>query len=733
MAQAVHDDDMGMFTAIQRECPGDIGRLTLLAALIWRDSRPQFYSACAAAVKFSCFREEDAEAIRCAVSAVSASASGGDGADSALQRLACLLPRNVADIAPEFAGLISAYVDRLVSGGATSASDQALVALVLKGYRAPGLKRALATSRSVPLLMAAYAVDEYKDDVEASVFQRIIARPSSQFGTNMMIMLLECEQARVSRAADACSLVFRASPELQLVLVASGIDVNARDPATGATLLNQAIVQDKVVLVSRLLVHPALDPNVPCAHLDVLYSNGCLGNAVSQQRYDIAAALLDLSARCEAEIWIDCDSPAARKVPLLNDMAMPLALFERLLPFADLPNKRSFYFKAMTYRPDKHVDKLELLMDRCGVPPGFMTCVTRHLFVNVHKNRDAIFRLLRAALRAGDDPCACDRDGMSVFGVLYNRSVDVSDHLENVELSFVHGALHPRLLNAHKDNAVNVLENIADAWVLLAPYAHPLPREHPDPIVLFTGMTAEEYLELAAERSPTRVAQRLREVVRMACRRFSGASARRMGVRVVCAIFWLMLRPGWLLRHRLHVLSRAAASMKELRAALSLKPDEELLDQVIGMPVEPDAVHKCVVFKPEHGPNMCVDVVNFAHYAVTRRTSLAKIDSITVNGVFFNASACETMKGFYRKLKVQTEPSCEGWLEPPSPERLAELRARNYIFRDSDDEDDSSDDEVEIVDEGTLAARAAASAFATQQLAIADAAAARRLLESQSA
>ena len=31
MAQAVHDDDMGMFIAIQRECPGDIGRLTLLA------------------------------------------------------------------------------------------------------------------------------------------------------------------------------------------------------------------------------------------------------------------------------------------------------------------------------------------------------------------------------------------------------------------------------------------------------------------------------------------------------------------------------------------------------------------------------------------------------------------------------------------------------------------------------------------------------------------------------
>lgn len=508
----------------------------------------------------------------------------------------------------------------------------------------------------------------------------------------------------MARVVDATALLHRLIPVAMRAMIDAGADVNVVDAGTGCTLLNAAVCARDDSAVRYLLTRPgvALDLAPPPV------GNMPLANAVRMQAYDIVDALLEAGARCGPIVYGGTSGRPSRL--LLQDAAMPMATFERLLPFAELPARRDAYLRAFSASLFREgvVDKVTLLVRRYGAPVGFVTSAFYAIATSPDASSRTLVALVRAFIASGGDPCAFDAFGRSLFAAVQCSYAALADQLDillvTFDVNFVRpGAFDVRARLAHVDGLDRTREAIlarADllglVWAAISPYAHPLPDTHVDAITRYTGLAADAYLALRrGGGARARVAAARGVALRMLYRWYAASpDARRDEAR---ARFWGMLcafvvlrSPALLMWHRTRVM---AAGARRLRALGGDGDVLDVLDHVTNMAVEVDDAHRVRMFccskvwdVGQHpAPRFCVDVVHFAQHMSMRGRPLAtrmrEDKCVTLNGIEYDAGVVGALARVYLDYKARVDPGKESWVALPASARFDALRASTFEER----------------------------------------------------
>jgi len=506
------------------------------------------------------------------------------------------------------------------------------------------------------------------------------------------------DDAFVARVVDARALLHHVPQAVQRELIAAGADVNVIDVHTGWTLLNAAVCERNVGWVRELLDCPGIDLD----RVSFAGGNGPLANAVYLHAYDIADVLLAAGARCAPVVYV-----GARRRLLVQDMAMPEGLFTRLLPLADLPARRDAYlsaFSAMLHH-EGTLRKVVILGQRYGMPAEFVAIALRMLLTSPLPavQSELPEALVRAFLDQGGDPCAMSRQGCSLFAsvqrcaAMLGTQADILQMTYDVAVEDATVLAQVKLLDVTRERVLVCVAMLERVWGVMAPYANPLPVHHADAVIRYTGMTAEAYVELAIHGSPRAWHAAHGRACRMLRRWYVCAPDERLAearVRfwgMVCA-FAVLRSPAVLMRHRLRVVAAGARRMRAIRQGLILEEGAEVIDHVTHMPVEVDDAGRVRMFSGakvwdagQHPPpRFCVDVVHFAQHVAMRRRPLsgrAEEESLTLNGIVYDASVVGALGRAYVDYKARVDPSKEAWVELPAAARWASLRASTFEAR----------------------------------------------------
>lgn len=507
----------------------------------------------------------------------------------------------------------------------------------------------------------------------------------------------------MASAVDAPALIHRVGLRVARALIEAGADVNRVAEDTGLTLLNTAVLSRDEAMVRFLLSQPGVDVNLsPPPSL-----NPPLANAVRQQAYAIAEALLDAGATCGIRVVF----PGEHSRLLLQDVAMPLALFERMLPLADMPARRDAYLSAMSahMHTESVFEKMLTIIGRAGAPVNLMSALTVTLTAPVRLTDGiSLVRLLRTYVRAGGDPCVADSMGRSLFAMVLLGHRMLSEHAHLLETTFDVNYVRPMAIDDEDVSMAPLVQMdrmrecvlmradmLERAWAELEPFACPLAVDaHPDAITRFTGLRADAYLALAAGQSRAAIQSARGTTLRMLLRwhlKHGHLEETRVRFWGMVWAFAVIGRPVAMLRHRLRVVAAGARRLRALRDA-SLQP--EVSDHVTSMAVECDDAMRVRLFSGSRvwdldqspPPRFCVDVVNFAqHMAVGHRRSLmatrpSEVEGVTLNGIVYDGVMVTAIANAYQAYK-RVDPSREAWLVAPDAADWIGLRASTFTQR----------------------------------------------------
>ena len=694
-AAAVWKDDRTTFFALLPTLDGS-DMLTLRAAIAARESAPIYYETVTRRVRSArVFEAAVLEANPAVLRAVLGTARNDTTVlDAVIVRLFESYDpvlANVLRAVPELFPVVASVVERHVIPCLSScyprfsdASVTAFAAFLRDGFRSPCVIRLVHDARSVAVLLAADSVSDYHVGVESRL--RALLECDDKLGLDLLLAMCKRDGPRMARLIDAHALLFRVPVDFQPALLAAGANVNALDPVLRTSLLNMSICHNRVDAVALLMARPDVNPNVGasrgrggCPPVALPFRNGCLGNAVRMLRYDLALALLDLPTPARTGSTFAHADGVYR--PLLQDGGMPMDLFKRLLPFANMPAHRDNYLHTWFCArnegaADAAMPKVAHVMRHHGASVSFVVSATKTLCDSAKTSRNALMSLIRAAVAGGIDPCAFDDADTSMFAVLHRCARTAVEHVAFVN-AFVSDTRERAL--AVKGNAT-VLNTVRAAWNMLELYARSLPDEHPDAVTRFTGLDAEEYLDIArrvtdagagAGAGAVRVASAAFQVSMRALRAWRRTHKQSRKEELFfryAGLLWafrVILRPSLMLEHRVRVMARAAAHMRELGSQAG-----PVIDHVTGDPVEPDNAHRCVLFSPAkvwsigRAPpqRFCVDVVNFARATADRAMARASVEGLIMNGIHYDGASCADLMGVYRAHKARMDPSREAWL-----------------------------------------------------------------------
>ena len=757
-ADAIRSNQRETFDAcyLHGGCMSTRGARALRAAVAMRDQQPYYYNVMVnlvpeSALLYASLLEKSTFGVRDALARAATNHVPEECVFDSVRVLFGAYDSHLRDMmraVPELLHIMTVVVEQYVIPALWKVDDhtesdspvvrdcvQSFAAFIRDGFRSASVCRLVKDARSVAVVIAADGAPEYRVDVEARLLSALLL--GDEFGLRLLLAMTRRDQSSLVRLLDSQALIFRVPAAFQPTLLAAGVNVNAVDPSTRATLLNVAICQSRSDLVALILSRPGVDPNAAgqAAGQAAAYPlrNGCLGNAIRLRRYDIAEQLLNIGATVDAS-FVNMEGMVR---PLLYDVSMDVALFERLLPFADMAQHRDVYLRFFGPRMVGEpviARKVELIVRRYGATVKFVVAVLKALCDNVKTSHEAILSLLRAAMAADLDPCAFDAHGRTMFSVLHACARSEAEHRafvvaiaadaevgeEGEDAAFALPRL-PRLprfaarwqavasteeaaasTSGRPTTTDSVSSTIRAAWSLLEPSARVLPSEHPDAITRFTSLSADEYLEIARKASSIARARAdgsggakvkaakdaVVSAFRMAMRALSrwrtrGAGGGRDGASVSSQDAWLfryvglwwafsvILRPSRLLAHRVRVLARARARMREM---------VQVVDQVTGDEVEPDDIFRCVLFSPAKvwcaysrrgagaarslapPPRLCVDLVNFARASAERKRAPGQ--GFFLSGIHYDEESCAELMTMYYAFKARMDPSRESWLSP---------------------------------------------------------------------